>query len=74
MTANQADFPVEAMARVMGVSRSGVSAWLSRPPSARATADARLSGCIGEIHAASKETYGAPRVHAELADKGVRVG
>lgn len=54
------------MARVMGVSRSGFHAWLSRPPSRRALADARLSERIAQVHLASKETYGAPRIHAEL--------
>ena len=74
MTANQAVFPVETMARVMGVSRSGFHAWSSRPPSRRALADARLSERIAQVHLASKETYGAPRIHAELADEGTRVG
>ena len=74
MTANQAVFPVQTMARVMGVSRSGFHAWLSRPPSMRSKADAMLSDRIAGVHLASKETYGAPRIHAELADEGIRVG
>lgn len=74
MTANQAVFPVQMMAKVMGVSRSGFYAWARRPPSARAMADSRLSERIGKIHSASKETYGAPRIHAELADEGLSVG
>jgi putative transposase len=37
-------------------------------------ADASLTGAIAEIHAWSRGTYGAPRIHAELADLGVRVG
>ena len=74
MTANQAVFPIQMMARVMGVSRSGFYAWMSRPPSARAMADSCLSKRIGKIHSASKKTYGAPRIHAELADDGINVG
>ncbi len=66
MTANQAVFPVQAMARVLGVSRSGFHAWTARAPSARAMADGRLTERIVKIHGASKETYGAPRIHAEL--------
>ncbi len=73
MTANQAVFPVQMMARVMGVSRSGFYAWSTRPPSTRAIADGRLTERIGKIHSASKETYGAPRIHAELADDGIGV-
>ena len=65
---------MQMMARVMGVSRSGFHAWAKRPPSARAMADSRLSERIGRIHGASKKTYGAPRIHAELADDGIGVG
>jgi transposase InsO family protein len=74
MTANQAVYPVQLMARVMGVSRSGFYAWQRRAPSNRTVADAALSARIAEIHNASKQTYGAPRIHAELADEGVSVG
>ena len=74
MTANQAVFPLQTMARVLGVSRSGFHAWSSRPASARSTADALLADRIAQIHLASRETYGAPRIHAELADEGVHVG
>jgi hypothetical protein len=51
---------------VLGVSRSGYYEWLGRAPSARAVADERLSSTITAVHAASRGTYGAPRVHAEL--------
>jgi len=72
---NRAAFPINAMCRVLGVSPSGYHAWRKRSPSARAQADALLSACIGDIHAASHGTYGAPRIHAELReDHGVRVG
>jgi hypothetical protein len=42
MSTNQADFPVAAMARVLGVSKAGYYAWAGREPSARAVADAAL--------------------------------
>ena len=74
MTANQATFPLKAMARALAVSRSGFYAWCNRSPSARALADAALTERISSIHQASKETYGAPRIHAELADDGIQVG
>jgi putative transposase len=74
MTANQAEYPIQMMSRTLGVSRSGFYAWQSRPPSARQIADEALSKRIAAIHAASKETYGAPRIHAELADEGTQVG
>jgi putative transposase len=71
---NRADFPVVAMCRVLGVSPSGFYAWAQRAPSRRAQADARLIEQIGAIHATSHGTYGAPRIHAELAAQGVHVG
>ena len=73
--AEKAQFPVGFMCRRLGVSRSGYYAWRQRRPSARARADAALAATIAEVHAASRGTYGAPRVHAELADEhGVRCG
>jgi putative transposase len=59
-------YPVTTMCRVLGVSPSGFWAWASRPPSARAIADADLAATIREIHKQSRGTYGVPRVHAEL--------
>ena len=72
MSANQAEFPVLVMARVLGVSKAGYYAWLQRPPSARAQADAVLLQRIRTIHASSRQTYGAPRVHAALRAQGER--
>jgi transposase InsO family protein len=67
--AEKAGFPVAFMCRRLGVSRSGYYAGRGRPPSARATADAALVGTIRAIHARSRGTYGAARVHAERADE-----
>jgi putative transposase len=74
MTANQAMFPISTMCKALGVSRAGYYAWRERAPSARSIADTKLTDRIKAIHAASRETYGAPRIHAELADEGVSVG
>jgi putative transposase len=62
------------MCRVLGVSPSGYYAWRHRKPSARARKDAELTEKIRSYHRASHETYGSPRIHAELADEGLRVG
>ena len=62
------------MCRVLEVSTSGYYAWRKRPRSARARADAGLTLRIQTIHERSRATYGAPRVHAELAAEGIRVG
>ncbi|HEX7375437.1 MAG TPA: IS3 family transposase, partial [Steroidobacteraceae bacterium] len=74
MKANQASFPVATMTRVLGVSKAGYYAWLHRPPSTRAVADAALLKRIRTVHASSRETYGAPRVYAELRAGGERHG
>jgi putative transposase len=73
--AEKAAFPIAFLCRHLGVSTSGYYAWRRRRPCARALADQDLTGTIRRIHAASRGTYGAPRVHAELADAhGVRCG
>jgi putative transposase len=74
MNANQASFPIAVMAHVLGVSEAGYYAWLQRPPSAHAAADAALLQRIRTAHVGSRETYGAPRVHAELRAAGERHG
>ena len=74
MIANQAHYPVRQMSRTLGVSCSGFYACMFRPPCKRSLADTALTKRIEAIHSMSKETYGAPRVHAELADEGTSVG
>ncbi|MCB9958321.1 MAG: IS3 family transposase [Rhodospirillaceae bacterium] len=74
MTANQAMYPIQTMCCVLGVSRAGYYAWRDRGPSARARCDGDLAVRIRAIHTTSRETYGAPRIHAELTDQGIHVG
>jgi putative transposase len=74
VTANQADFPVRTLCRVLKVSPSGYYAWQGRPPSSRAMSDAVLTERIRTIHSASDQIYGSPNIHAELRDEGTRVG
>ena len=62
------------MCRVLGVSPGGYYARQKRAPSARASADTKLSERIAEIHRDSRATYGAPRIHAELRAQGIKVG
>jgi putative transposase len=61
------------MCRVLGLSTSGYYAWLERPPSARALANEALLERMREIHVFSRESYGKPRMYAELRDEGVLV-
>ena len=74
MSANQATFPIATMARVLGVSEAGYHAWRKRPPSKKQEADTTLLKRVRTIHASSRETYGAPRVHAELRAGGEKHG
>jgi putative transposase len=69
-----AHHPVALSCRVLGVSRAGYYAWRDRPPSARARADAALTGVIHRLHHASRGTYGSPRIHADLQAQGRRHG
>lgn len=72
--AEKAGHAVTTMCRVLEVSRSAYYDWATAP-SDRAVDDARLTNLIRDVHAGSRRTYGAPRVHAELADDhGIRCG
>ena len=59
------------LCRLLGVSRSGSYAWRRRPPSARARANQELTRHIRAVHEQSRCTYGAPRIWADLRDRGV---
>lgn len=68
------DLPVELACRVLGASASDYYGWRSRPPSTRAIRHAWLSEVIAAVHADSRATYGARRVHAELTmGRGIAV-
>ena len=69
IAAEQATHSVAPLCRVLGVSRSGFYAW-QRRPLAPGPSDAALTDRIGTIHADSRATNGAPRVHAALRAPG----
>jgi putative transposase len=74
VNAHRATHRIATLCRALGVSLSGYYAWRQRPLSLRARADVTLSAQIQAIHTRSRGTYGVPRVHAELAAEGVRIG
>jgi putative transposase len=66
-------FSIRAMCRVLEVSSSGYYAWRRRVISVRKKEDEKLQQRIGAIFHGSRQTYGAPRIHAELQDEGTAV-
>jgi putative transposase len=74
MSAHRAQHRIATMSRVLGVSASGYYAWRARPASRRAQQDGVLLRQIRTAHAASRETYGVPRIWHELREAGVVVG
>jgi putative transposase len=64
-------YTVKALCQALKVSTSGYYAARSRPPSERSEHQTFLSSHIRAIHTASRYTYGAPRIHAELSARGV---
>ena len=64
------EFRITTMCRVLQVSKAGYYAWMQRPQSMRGVEDAALLIRIETVFAASHQTYGSPRVHAELVATG----
>lgn len=69
----RAQYPVNVLCDVLGVSRSGFYASSRRPVAARTSEDARLVVEIRLVHKRLRGTYGSPRMHRELRAKGYRV-
>jgi len=67
-------FPVNRMCRVLEVGRSGFYAWLNRRESLRSCENRCLVVEIKAVHKKSRLTYGSPRVHADLKNKGYVIG
>jgi putative transposase len=72
--AQKARYPVTKLCKVLDVSESGYHAWRKRPPSQRATENARLTAHIKASFKKSRETYGSPRLTDELRDNDVKAG
>lgn len=72
--AKKAAIPVRRSCRLLGVSSSGYYAWKRRKPSLRQYADMILLAHVRQHFALSHETYGSPRMHAELKAAGLSCG
>ena len=69
-----AGFPVKKCCEVLGVSSAGYDLAKTRPMSPTMSRREWLTGLIREVHADSRGTYGARRVHAELTKgRGIHV-
>ena len=68
---HKAEFPIEVLCDVLKASRSGYYAWTRQAPSPAARRRDRIVAVIREAHAASRATYGSPRVHRALEARGV---
>ncbi|MET4062186.1 putative transposase, partial [Arthrobacter sp. UYP6] len=73
MHAQKSSFSIVAMARLLGVSRSGYYAWVGRVPSATVIRRIHIEQKVAYFHGDSDEVYGAPRILADLRADGETV-
>lgn len=62
------------MCKLYGVTRAGYYAWRNRGQSRRDQEDGVLFKVIQKIYKSTRGTYGSPRIHDALQDKGFRIG
>ena len=72
--AKRAGVPIETACSVLNVSVSGYYAWTKRKASTRQTDDMIMLAHIRAEFVMSNETYGSPRMHAELTESGLAIG
>src|SRR3546814_13959811 len=73
MEAERNRFGVKMLCEIYRVTPSSFYAWRSRGVCNRTVEDETLLTKIRAIFDASESTYGAPRVHAALQQRGIRV-
>lgn len=74
MYENKNKYPLEKMAKILGVSRSGYYEYLKYPVSKREIEDLKVVFEIREIHKKSRCNYGSPRIYRALREKGIECG
>ncbi|MDT0439503.1 MULTISPECIES: IS3 family transposase [Streptomyces] len=70
----RAGHSVKRACELLKVSRTAFCARRAAKPGPRVVRDAELAGQITDVHARSRGTYGAPRVHAALRRAGAGCG
>lgn len=74
IAAHEGQFGVKRMCQALEVGRSGYYAWRKRSSSQREKVDQALVQQIQDEFEHSRHTYGSPRIHAALLQKGVVCG
>src|SRR2546428_12252996 len=72
--AHQTEHRLARLCAALEVSRSGYYAWRTRPASARAQANRVLVERMRQLHAATKERYGAVKLWRALRTAGLPCG
>ncbi len=70
MHEHEKEFSLERMSKMLNVSRSGYYQFMKSKPSKQAYENESLLVKIKKIHEDSRQTYGSPRIHAELGSAG----
>jgi transposase InsO family protein len=68
------EYPRNRLCLVFAVARSGYYTWLRASGSARARRERELRAKIAAVHQQSRQTYGSPRITAELRAQNETVG
>lgn len=68
------DFSISALCRVFGVSRSGFYGHRKKQLRLRRQQDQQLRPMVKQAFEQSRQSYGSPRITAQLASQGVRCG
>ena len=72
--AHRATYGVEPICRTLEIAPSTYHAALSRPPSARRTADERLKAEVKRVHKENLDVYGAYKVWRQFRREGIDAG
>ena len=68
------DYPITLLCETLEVSRSGYHAWASGEHQRRARADEALRPTLRALFAATRQSYGYPRMTVELRAQGEQIG
>ena len=65
--------PYAVSCRALGVSESWFCKWHDRPPTSAQQRRAEVDRAVAAAFKASRQTYGSPRIHRDLAEEGWRI-